>query len=273
MDKEGLSGPQGKERHGHGHIEHYRQLHRNQTQRGRRVCRCARPGFPCPRPEAPRGYGTPHRGARCLARIPLAGKTREVKDYLVIQIRDLAETAGGEAFVDAVRNGFSCPKNADITGFLRENAVDFARRHISVTHLVIDPADRSCVGYFTLAHKAFPICAGALSKSKARKIARFAKFDPRLGAYITSVFLIAQLGKNYAIDGGKRISGAALLQLAFDELKLAEREIGGEIVFAECTAGNKVLEAFYERNGFFRAGRRVSESDGHAYTQYLAFLK
>ena len=196
-----------------------------------------------------------------------------MKDYLVIQIRDLAETGEGKAFFDAVRDGFSCPKNDDITGFLRDSAVDFARRHVSVTHLVLDPADRSCVGYFTLAHKAFPICASALSRSKARKIERFAKFDSTLEAYIASVFLVAQLGKNYAVDGGKRISGAALLQLAFDELKLAEREIGGEIVCVECSEGNKVLEAFYEKNGFFKAGRRVSESDGHAYTQYLSFLK
>ena len=143
----------------------------------------------------------------------------------------------------------------------------------SPIYLVLDPADRSCVGYFTLAHKAFPICANALSRSKARKIERFARFDSTLEAYIASVFLVAQLGKHYAIDGGKRISGAALLQLAFDELKLAEREIGGEIVCVECSEGNKVLEAFYEKNGFFKAGCRVSESDGHAYTQYLSFLK
>ncbi|MBR3584244.1 MAG: hypothetical protein IKO01_12480 [Kiritimatiellae bacterium] len=63
-----------------------------------------------------------------------------MKDYLVIQIRDLAETGEGKAFCDAVRDGFSCPKNDDITGFLRDNAVDFARRHVSVTHLVLDPA-------------------------------------------------------------------------------------------------------------------------------------
>lgn len=196
-----------------------------------------------------------------------------MKEYAVIQIRDLAETREGTAFIDAIRDGFLCPKNDDISQFIRENALDFAIRHVSVTHLVVDPSDHSCVGYFTLAHKAFPICANALSRTKIKKIERFAKYDPRLGAYISSVFLIAQLGKNYAVNGGKRITGAAMLQLAFDELKLAEREIGGEIVCVECTEGNTVLERFYEHNGFFKAGRRVSESDGHAYTQFLTFLK
>lgn len=196
-----------------------------------------------------------------------------MKDCLVLQIRELAETAKGIAFIDAVRHGFFCPKNADITQFLNDRAVEFAQRSVSVTHLVVDPSDHACLGYFTLAHKAFPICANALSKTKIKKIERFAKFDLRLDAYISSAFLIAQLGKNYAIDGGRRISGTALLQLAFDELKIAEREVGGEIVCVECTEGNKILESFYERNGFFKAGRRVSESDGHAYTQYLTFLK
>lgn len=194
-----------------------------------------------------------------------------MREYAVIQIRDLLESEKGTSFLDAARSGFLCPKNDDIQQFIRENAIDFAMRHVSVTHLVVDPTDYSCVGYFTLAHKAFPICADALSKTKTKKIERFSKFDPRLGAYISSVFLIAQLGKNYAVNEGKRITGAALLQLAFDELKLAEREIGGEIVCVECAAGNKVLETFYERNGFFKAGRRVSESDGHAYTQFLSF--
>lgn len=196
-----------------------------------------------------------------------------MKDYLVIQIRELAETAKGQAFVDVVRRNFSCPKNEDITQFLRDNAVEFAQRSVSVTHLVVDSTDHSCLGYFTLAHKAFPICANVLSKTKVKKLERFAKFDSRLDAYIASAFLIAQLGKNYAVEGGKRITGAALLQLAFDELKLAEREIGGEIVCVECTESNTILESFYERNGFFKAGRRVSESDGHVYTQYLTFLK
>ncbi len=196
-----------------------------------------------------------------------------MKDYLVVQIRDLTDNEKGMAFVNDVRDGFSCPQNADISDFIRNNAVDFALRHVSVTHLVIDPEDYVCVGYFTLAHKALPICSSALSRTKMKKIERFAKFDPELQAYISSVFLVAQLGKNYAVEKSKRISGAALLQLAFDELKLAEREIGGEIVCVECTEGNSFLEGFYERNGFFKAGRRVSESDGHAYTQYLTFLK
>lgn len=195
-----------------------------------------------------------------------------MKEFLVLQIRELAETAKGAAFFDQIREGFSCPKNADISDFIRRNALDFTRRRVSITHLVVDPLDRACLGYFTLTHKAFPIKAEALSRTKAKKIERFAKFDPQLSAYVSSAFLIAQLGKNYAVENGKRIAGADLLQLAFDELKAAEREIGGEIVCVECTEGNAVLESFYERNGFFKAGRRVSESDGHAYTQFLAFL-
>ena len=55
--------------------------------------------------------------------------------YNVVNILDLIEMLG-EAPVQAALSDFSCPKNPDIERFLQQNAIPFARRKISMTHLV-----------------------------------------------------------------------------------------------------------------------------------------
>ena len=194
--------------------------------------------------------------------------------YHTLQIGSWADSVGREN-VASVFAEFDCSKNADIDGFLKNNAVDFARRQISVSHLVFDSATRACLGYFTLTHKPLSLEADKLSATVRRRIERFAKCRSGndIRTYTLSAFLIAQIGKNFKIPETQRIPGKDLLALAMDELRLAQYEIGGQVVFLECEDGNRKLKAFYEKNAFVACGKRTDEVDGITYLQMFRFLK
>ena len=200
-----------------------------------------------------------------------------MKRWPVVQIGDLASSYGMAKTLSTISE-FSCPLNAEIENFLRDDAIDFTARMSSMTHLVIDPADSSCVGYFTLAHKPFFISADKLSKSQCKRIERFAKArkaeDGSTAQYVVSAFLIAQLGKNFGrSEDVDQISGAELLLSAFERITIAQHEIGGQVVFLECEDGNRKLKAFYEKNAFVACGKRTDDEDGITYLQMFRFLK
>ena len=54
-----------------------------------------------------------------------------------INLLDLVD-AIGEDETKNLLSDFSCSKNQEIGNYVRKNALDFARRKISMTHLVID---------------------------------------------------------------------------------------------------------------------------------------
>ena len=194
--------------------------------------------------------------------------------YHTLQIGSWADSVGRENVANVFAE-FDCSKNADIDGFLKNNAVDFARRQISVSHLVFDSATRACLGYFTLTHKPLSLEADKLSATVRRRIERFAKCRSGndIRVYTLSAFLIAQIGKNFKIPETQRIPGKDLLALAMDELRLAQYEIGGQVVFLECEDGNRKLKAFYEKNAFVACGKRTDDEDGITYLQMFRFLK
>ena len=57
--------------------------------------------------------------------------------YRSINILDAIEQIGESATQELISD-FSCSKNQDIQHFLQHNAIDFAKRKISITHLVFD---------------------------------------------------------------------------------------------------------------------------------------
>ena len=88
---------------------------------------------------------------------------------------------------------------------------------------------------------------------------------------MASAFLLAQFGKNYAVDAGKRIKGSELMQLVLDVLLTIQRQIGGGIVYLDCENKAKLI-AFYESEGFKRFDERFSEDDEQRYVQLMRFL-
>ena len=150
--------------------------------------------------------------------------------YRSINILDAIEQIGESATQELISD-ISCSKNQDIQHFLQHNAIDFAKRKISITHLVFDEEKR-IVGYYTLTHKPLLISEkdrASLSKSDEKKIARYCKLDEDSGAYTVSAFLIAQFGKS----DRSSIGGNELMPAAIATLTMVQRQVGGGIIFLE----------------------------------------
>lgn len=155
---------------------------------------------------------------------------------------------------------------------MRNNAYEFARKKRSVTYLVMNE-DNCIVAVFTLAHKAVEIGNTGLSNSKRKKMNRYANLDLESDSYTVSAFLIAQFGKNFALDAEKRLNGNVLMDLAFEVLERVQHEIGGGVVFLECEDSPKLLDFYQsEKNGFIPFNERYSISDNTKYVQLFNFF-
>ena len=88
---------------------------------------------------------------------------------------------------------------------------------------------------------------------------------------MASAFLIAQFGKNYGVDDGKRITGRQLMDVANDVLVNIQRQIGGGIIYLDCEDIEK-LKNFYVGEKFQLFGERFSEEDNQKYLQYMRFF-
>ncbi|MBR2207775.1 MAG: hypothetical protein IJ859_03105 [Synergistaceae bacterium] len=107
----------------------------------------------------------------------------------------------------------------------------------------------------------------------ARKLERISVLDENTGTYTAASYLIAQLGKNFAIPKERRISGDELLELALNIISQAQYFLSGVIEFLECE-DNKVLMEFYERNGFIFFGSRFTQGEkSHKLNQFVKFIK
>ena len=195
-------------------------------------------------------------------------------DYTVKSIVDVIAEQGIDVVKDIIES-FSCKYNPEIDGYLRNRAIDFTQKSMSVSHLVFDTSSGLCVGYFALTHKPVTFNAATLSGTQRKRIERFAKLYAETGTYTVSAFLIAQIGKNYLAQNGELISGVALLDLAKDELLVAKQKVGGQIVFVEMEHGNEQLAKFYADNGFVLFGSRDDVENGKpiTYDQLFLFLK
>lgn len=163
--------------------------------------------------------------------------------------------------------------NPEIDRFLKTNAIQFSKERKSITYLVGDKDDGSLLGYFTLTHKPIDIPAFGLSNSITRKIEKHSRLNPATNTYSISAFLIAQFGKNYAVDRGTRISGDELMALCVKELSEIRYRIGGNVEYLDCEADAQLIRFYQDRHHFTLFGERISENDGKRYLQYMKFLK
>lgn len=162
--------------------------------------------------------------------------------------------------------------NEDIEIFLKKNAIQFAREKKSITYLVLDRNTYLLLGYFTLAHKTIEIPESVLSKTKKKRIERYARFNEALNAYPVSAFLIAQFGKNYALDEGERISGNDLMRLADKELYEIQHRIGSGVKYLDCLDNSKLIDFYQNKQQFQLFDERISEKDGKRYLQLVKFF-
>ncbi len=111
--------------------------------------------------------------------------------FTAVNILDLIDAAG-EDTVKNILSDFSCTKNDEIDNFIRNNAISFAKRKMSVTHLVMNDKGK-VVAFFALTHKAVSISDDTLSSTARKRIKRYAQFDVSTNSYMVSAFLIASL--------------------------------------------------------------------------------
>jgi hypothetical protein len=194
-----------------------------------------------------------------------------MKEYTVTNILDLLETIG-EDRVSSALSEFTCSKNTEIECFVRNNAIDFAKKKMSITHLVFDE-EGQIEAFFTLTHKPSAVADSLLSRTGQKKLSRYARFDSEIRAYSVSAFLIAQFGKNENVRGSEHISGNQLMDLAISVLQSVQRQVGGGVVFLECE-DKQGLRNFYqnEHNNFKIYGERFSDSERTRYIQLLRFF-
>ena len=100
---------------------------------------------------------------------------------------------------------------------------------------------------------------------------RYARFDIETGNYMASAFLLAQFGKNYGVENGKRISGSEMMKYVDIVLLDVQRRIGGGIMYLDCEDKEK-LKKFYEGENFKKSGERFSAEDRKKYLQYIRFF-
>ena len=190
----------------------------------------------------------------------------------VWRIDKFAKTVG-EAVLSSTLSSFAVPLNSEVEDFIRNKALQATKLKSSISYLVIDEDLADVVGYFTLLVKPFTIQAASLSSKNRRLIARFAEENTEAGDYTASVYLIAQIGKNYAIEEPLQISGGDLLNMALDKLRAAQDLVGGKLVLVEREADRAKLLEFYNANGFKSWNGRYDKKDQVQYDQMIRVLE
>lgn len=194
-----------------------------------------------------------------------------MSNFQSVNILDMIN-AIGEKELQLILSDFSCLKNHEIEYFVRKNAIEFAKRKMSITYLVID-ADGRIMGIFTLTHKAIQLLDAGLTGTARKKIQRYAHLDEETGSYMLSAFLIAQFGKNYQYEEAEDFTGNELMDMTIVTLKEVQRQIGGGVVYLECEDKPKLL-SFYqnEENHYQVFGDRYSERDDVKYIQFMKLI-
>ena len=182
--------------------------------------------------------------------------------YSILSLSDiLAEK--GEDFCREILSTFSCPMNDDVERFLtKRSAIDFATQGVSQTLLVYASYKKKNVlcGYFTIANKYIVVNKHSVSGTLRRRLRKFAMPSAEKDDLVIMAPLIAQLGKNYANGYSELITGDELLKMAEDQIRLAQRIIGGKVVYLECEDIDR-LKDFYSSNGYVEFGKRRLDKD------------
>lgn len=194
-----------------------------------------------------------------------------MSSFETVNILDMIDAIGEEE-LQLILSDFSCSKNQEIEHFVRKNAIEFAKRKMSITYLVIDEESR-IVGIFTLTHKAVQLLDAGLTGTVRKKIQRHARLDEATDSYILSAFLVAQFGKNFQYGESNALKGNELMDMTIVTLKEIQRQIGGGVVYLECEDKPQLL-SFYqnEENRYQIFGDRYSERDAVKYIQLMKII-
>lgn len=161
-------------------------------------------------------------------------------DFIGLNIREYLageDSRLGEDKLVQLLSEFSCPLNPDVEHFLKQQAIEFAKKHMAATYLVLSLEDAELMGYFSVTIKPLVVRAEPFSNTVKRKLARFSEIDKNEQTYNLAAYLIAQLGKNCNGRVKGRITGQELLEAAIRQAQILQYQAGGMVTFVE--ADNK----------------------------------
>lgn len=197
--------------------------------------------------------------------------------YLVINIRKYLESGDsrlGEEDLIQILSEFSCEKNPDVERFLKKSSIEFTKKNQSITYIVLSVEDGELLGYFTLALKPLTVRGETVSNTVRKKLLRISELDEETQTYTMSAYLIAQIGKNFTNGANEKITGAELLEAAWNKVEEIQYQAGGVVTFLEANNDAKLL-AFYNDNRFVKFDTRQTVSrdqEPHELVQLLRLL-
>lgn len=198
-------------------------------------------------------------------------------NFIVLNIREYLDNGDerlGEDKLLQLLSEFSCPLNPDVEHFLKQQSIEFTKKHQAVTYLVLSLEDAELLGYFSITIKPLVVKAEPFSNTVKRKLARFSEIDKGEQTYNLAAYLIAQLGKNYNDKTKGRITGKELLEAAIRQTQALQYQAGGMVTFVEAENNVKLI-SFYENYGFKQFDTRQSASkeiESHELVQLLRLL-
>mgnify|MGYP007115062860 CR=1 FL=1 len=118
--------------------------------------------------------------------------------YQIINLKDIYNELGENNTKELLKE-FSCPINKDVEYFIKNRAIEFSKQDISRTYIVMSSYKQKNViaGYFAITNKSTIIKKFILSKTKRKRLLRFANYDEDIKGYHIALPLIGQIGKNF----------------------------------------------------------------------------
>lgn len=141
---------------------------------------------------------------------------------------------------------FKCYKDdknsLNVQAFLHDSAIAFERQKLARTYLVLDDekledGEIKINGYYTLAIKSIQL-SSSLSNNVKQTIAKSKQAEHVAG------YLLAQLGREQSTCKGY---GKELLNLAVEDIKLAQKQVGGRLVYLDC---DNSIKDYYAKQNF-----------------------
>ena len=197
-----------------------------------------------------------------------------MKNVVAVSLADLHAEMGEER-LSRLLAGFSCAGlNDEVENYLKDTALRHTLKGTSVTHLVLSADMKECLAYYTLAIKPFSISAVRITSRQKKEMYDVAKLrvDANNKEYSIAAYLIAQIGRNFAIECGG-ITGDEILDLAFEQIRGIKRQVGGKVVFVEYEKNKPKLLDFYKRNLFEEFKMPSDDDKGGKLGQLFLFLK
>ena len=98
--------------------------------------------------------------------------------YQIINLKDIYNELGENNTKELLKE-FSCPLNKDVEYFIKNRAIEFSKQDISRTYIVMSSYKQKNViaGYFAITNKSTIIKKFILSKTKRKRLLRFANYD------------------------------------------------------------------------------------------------